>query len=81
MIVFFTDGTHLVVLDDRNTPYFATLSVTKTNNNYYYEGKQISKIAHTQMSGYNPSPTDIATKISTPGLEYSIFYNGAFHSY
>jgi hypothetical protein len=81
-IVFFTDGTHLVVLDSLNTTSQSTLTFYgNATAGYYFNGKQISSLAHTHRNSYEPSDTDLASRQNTPNLPRSIYYNGAFHSY
>lgn len=81
VIYFFTDGTHLVILDSMNTPNSSVIMMTENSGNYYYQGKQISKLAHTHSYSDNPSESDIAFKNQYPGIEHSIYYNGAFYYY
>lgn len=80
-IVFFSDGTFLIVLDSNNTPTHAEITIGTRGNRYYYNGKEISEIAHTHRSGYSPSPKDIETKNQNPHCSWSIFYNGVFYFY
>lgn len=81
-VLFFSDGTFLVVLDDRNTSNSLTLDFQKRGDKYYYNNnKGISEIAHTHRDSYSPSPQDLQTKNNNPNCSWSIFYNGAFYSY
>jgi hypothetical protein len=80
-VLFFNDGTFLVVVDDRNTPTHFALTITIIGDKYYFNNKRISEIAHTHLSGFSPSSLDLEIKMDFPYCSWSIFYNGAFHSY
>lgn len=82
-IYFFTDGSHMVMLDDRNTVGSSVVMFDAggSSGNYYYDGKQILSVAHTHMSSNNPSDSDYALKNKYPGIGHAIYYNGAFHYY
>jgi hypothetical protein len=47
----------------------------------HYNGKEISKEAHTHSSTFDPSDSDIALKNKYTGMGHAIYYNGAFRSY
>lgn len=82
-IYFFTDGTHMVMLDDRNTVGSSVVMFDAGGSpgNYSYDGKQILSVVHTHMSSNNPSDSDYALKNKYPGIGHAIYYNGAFHYY
>ena len=83
VIYFFTDGSNMVVLDDRNTVGTSVNFFDEggSHGNYYYDGKQILSIAHTHMSSNNPSDSDYALKDKYTGIGHAIYYNGSFHYY
>lgn len=83
-IYFFTDGTSLVMLDDRNTVGSRVImfdAESDPKGKSYYNGKQISMEAHTHSSTSDPSDSDIALRNKYSGMEHAIYYNGAFYSY
>lgn len=84
-IIFYKNGTSTVVLDPKNTPNEANIVLAVMNNKYYYPSAssqyEIQSVSHTHRSSNNPSGPDQALKKNYPGLESSIYYNGAFHSY
>lgn len=83
VIYFFTDGTHLVILDDRNTvgSNITAFDAGGSTGNYYYDGKKIVSVGHTHMSSSNPSDADYYVKNNYQGIGHFIYYNGAFHYY
>ena len=82
-IYFFTDGTHKVILDDRNTvgSSYIMFDAGGSYGNYYYDGKKILSVAHTHSSSNNPSSSDYALRNKYQGIGHAIYYNGAFHYY
>jgi|LSQX01.3.fsa_nt_gb hypothetical protein len=82
-IYLFTDGTNLVILDDRNTVGSSIIAFDAGGSygNYYYNGKQISSVVHTHMSSNIPSDSDYALKNKYQGIGHAIYYNGAFYYY
>lgn len=82
-IYFFTDGTNMVLIDDRNEvgSSYVWFDEGGSPGNYSYDGKMISSIAHTHMSSNTPSDTDYALRDNYQGIGHAIYYNGAFHYY
>lgn len=80
-IYFFTDGSNLVTIDSDNTATSATIRMVEIAGMLFYQGKKISKIAHTHSDSQKASPEDIEFKNKYDSIEHSIYYNGAFHNY
>lgn len=83
-IYFFTNGTYMALLDDRNTisRSYSWFDAGGSAGNYYLDGKQISGVAHSHMSSSEPSyDYDIPFRDKYQGIDHAIYYNGAFHYY
>ncbi|MDR2087526.1 MAG: hypothetical protein LBP72_10205 [Dysgonamonadaceae bacterium] len=81
IVVIFSDGTSLAVLDSNNTANYSEINIRTLGNSHYYNGKRISEITHTHRGSYSPSSADLQAKNSNPYCSWSIFYNGAFYYY
>ncbi|MDR0699924.1 MAG: hypothetical protein LBG28_12050 [Tannerella sp.] len=65
--------TLLIVLDDNNTPNHCEINIGRYGNKYYYNGKEISEIAHTHSNSSSPSQQDQETAIIIPTARGQFF--------
>jgi hypothetical protein len=80
-IIAYEDGTKEIYVDDRNDATNSYLPFSYNNGNPTRNGKAISYIAHTHLSGHTPGSLDLVGAKLYPLLKQGIYYNGSIEFY
>lgn len=79
-VVVFSDGSAMYYSTSADSPTGCkTPEMQKVDGKYYYQGKQVKELIHSQPDTWDPSQDDIDAK--EDGLLYSTYYNGMFQRY